>query len=163
MMLKRRWLAEVASRMQPSDILAQCGPWHWPCGRRALAFWSRSLQLDTGLRSGSPSGLPRGALLKALVSFFRVKIYRKKSVERASSQDGDCPASRPASRVSDVGGLPSSVPTGPLCLHRGRGGLLSTLEKCALPHPSPASKFAFPLEFLVALKSPSRLSALPGA
>ena len=69
MTLKRRWLAEVASRMQPPDILAQCGPWHWPCGRRALAFWSRSLQLDTGLRSGSPSGLPRGALLKALVSF----------------------------------------------------------------------------------------------
>ena len=115
--------------MQPPDILAQCGPWRWLCGRRALAFWSGSLQLDTGLRSESPSGLPRGALLKTLVSFFSVKIYRNKSVERASSQDGDCPASHPASRVSDVSGLPSSVPTGPHCPHRGRSSLLITSEK----------------------------------
>ena len=70
-MLKKRWLTEVASRVQPPDILAQCGARRWPCGRRALAFWSGSLQLDTSLCSGSPSGLPRGALLKTLVSFFQ--------------------------------------------------------------------------------------------
>ncbi|XP_005692929.3 PREDICTED: sialic acid-binding Ig-like lectin 5 [Capra hircus] len=52
----------------------------------------------TGMVQGAVGGAGVTALLALCFIFFVVKIYRKKSVERASSQDGDCPASRPASR-----------------------------------------------------------------
>uniref|UniRef100_A0AC11C9H5 Uncharacterized protein n=1 Tax=Ovis aries TaxID=9940 RepID=A0AC11C9H5_SHEEP len=52
----------------------------------------------TGVVQGAVGGAGVTALLALCLIFFVVKIYRNKSVERASSQDGDCPASHPASR-----------------------------------------------------------------
>lgn len=99
---------------------------------------------------------------KALVSLFRVKIYRKKSAEKASSRDGVHPALTSISLVSDVGNFPSSVSTGHLSPNRGHSSLLSTSKN---EFVLPTSKSVLPPEFPVAFKSPSPLSppSLPRA
>uniref|UniRef100_A0A8C0DM99 Ig-like domain-containing protein n=1 Tax=Balaenoptera musculus TaxID=9771 RepID=A0A8C0DM99_BALMU len=85
-----------------------------------------------------------------------LKIYRKKSAEKASSRDGVRPALSSISLVSDVGNFPSGVSTGHLSPNRGHSSLLSTSKNEFL---LPSSKFVLPPEFPVALKSPSPLSA----
>uniref|UniRef100_A0A8C9CFJ7 Ig-like domain-containing protein n=1 Tax=Phocoena sinus TaxID=42100 RepID=A0A8C9CFJ7_PHOSS len=139
---------------------SSAGPW-------ANSSLSLSHGLSFGLRLSCEAQNGHGkqsatVLLKALVSLFRVKIYRKKSVEKASSRDGVHPALTSISLVSDVGNFPSSVSTGHLSPNRGHSSLLSTSEN---EFVLPTSKSVLPPEFPVAFKSPSPLSppSLPRA
>uniref|UniRef100_A0A8C0DPQ6 Ig-like domain-containing protein n=1 Tax=Balaenoptera musculus TaxID=9771 RepID=A0A8C0DPQ6_BALMU len=112
----------------------------------------------TGVVLGAVGGSGVTALLAVCLCliFFVVKIYRKKSAEKASSRDGVRPALSSISLVSDVGNFPSGVSTGHLSPNRGHSSLLSTSKNEFL---LPSSKFVLPPEFPVALKSPSPLSA----
>lgn len=135
--------------MQPPDTLAQCGPWRWLCRRRALAFWSGSLQLDT---PACAQKVPLDSLespLKDPVSFFSVKIYRNKSVESVEPR-WRLPSIASRSRVSD-GRLAVQCPHWTPLPTQGLQQPTHHLRKVVMSFPS----------FLLHSKSPSRLSTTP--